>query len=182
MENVYTPILRRIREILSKNGYKIVKEDDVFYIMDGNTKISEIILQVTDKNVLLGKTRFSYATLVNVDVFNVSWLNTHKKYEGQQLGTLLLIYALCNLKMTYPNVNYAVLDDDTDKSRRMRNIYNKLGFSFRDFVCLGDKGEIVMSGPEKQLELNDEFISRLKKKLDMTGGKQKSRKYKRIYS
>ena len=175
MENVYTPILRRIRDILSQNGYKIVKEDGVFYIMDGKPKISEIIVQVTDKDVLLGKTRFSYATLVNVDVFNVSWLNTHKKYEGQQLGTLLLIYAVCDLKMTHPNVNHVVLDDDTDKSRRMRNIYNKLGFSFRDFVCLGDKrGEVVMSGPEKQLELNDEFISVVKKKLNIG----KSRRYK----
>lgn len=185
VEHVDTPILRRIEDHIHRKGYRIDKinnaNDVLFYIYHDKTLISEIELHVTDGNVLIGKTRTSYATLVEVPVFNVSWLSTNKQYEGQQLGSLLLMYALCDLKIHNPNVNYAILDDDTDKSRSMKNIYNKLGFSFRDFVCLGDKkGEVEMSGPEKQVELNDDFISCVIQKLDkLTGGRKKSRKYKR---
>lgn len=183
MEDEYATIVVRIEEILRTKGYNIVNENNTFVIRHGVTKISEITLQITDGDFLTGKTRSSYANLVNKDAFNVSWLGTHENYTGQKLGTLLLIYAICDLKSKNPHIDYVKLDDDTDKSTSISNIYNKLGFSFRDHVFLSDKtGEIVISSPDKQLVLNGPFISSVNDILDQiakTGGKKTKRKRKR---
>lgn len=176
-------VLRKVEDILASRKFRIVKEigDSItFTIFDNQTPISWIYLQITDGTVMTGKTRSSKP--VDVDVINVSWLNTDKKYTGGKLGMLILIYALCDLKVGNPNIEYATLDDDSDQSTSItRNMYTKIGFSFRDGVSIGNNA-LEISGPEKQLKLNNEFIRRVTRLLSQIGTKtRKLRKSRTVF-
>jgi hypothetical protein len=93
-----------------------------------------------------------------------------------------MIYSICYLKQQFPNINYVTLDDDSDRSCKIeKNIYNSLGFSFRDPIEMDMErpNRLKISGPEKQLLLDNIFIERANAKLNeinRMGGKHKSKK------
>ena len=80
-----------------------------------------------------------------------------------------MIYSICYLKLQFPNINYVTLDDDSDRSCKIeKNIYNSLGFSFRDLTEMDMERpkRLKISGPEKQLLLDNNFIQRANDKLN----------------
>jgi hypothetical protein len=119
--------------------------------------------------------------------------DTDKNYKDQGLGTLVLIYGICFMKhppkrylydidnnqIPYPtNLMYAFLEDDSDKSTSNYNIYNNVGF---EFVVKPDVKQVVKEnkdgttriedvlvpfGPEKQLLLDNTFITNINDRLD----------------
>jgi hypothetical protein len=116
-------------------------------------------------------------------------VSTNPKYRGQNLSSLIIIYGICNLKQKFPEINYVTLDDDSDRSSYIeKNLYTSLGFTFRDTIEMDMERpkRLKMSGPEKQLLLDDNFIEKAKNiiaqtknKIGISGGKRKTRKRKR---
>lgn len=123
----------------------------------------------------------------------IDQVTTDENYEGQGLGTLVLIYGICFMKhppkkylydidnnqIPYPtNLMYAFLEDDSDKSTSNYNIYNNVGFEFvvkPDVKQVEKKNEdgttriedvLVPFGPEKQLLLDNTFITNINDRLD----------------
>lgn len=140
---------------------------------------SQLVCYHTDGQILSGSSRNSYNNLVSTFVFNISWLHTHQSYLGQKLASLILIYGLCYLKKTYKTTKYAILDDDSDNNKSLdKNIYNKLGFTYRGFQSLESDKEIIMTGPEKQLNFDDNFLRNANNILNnLHGGKKLRKKY-----
>ena len=65
-----------------------------------------------------------------------------------------------------------------------KNVYTSLGFTFRDTIemDMDRRKRLKISGPEKQLLLDDNFIEKAKNKIGISGGKRKTRKNKKSKS
>ena len=183
---VYEILLDRVQSIVTAMGYHIrtilTDETYVFSIYDNETRACYIQIGKSTGTIVIGKTRRKQA-LEDQDNFIISWISTEPPYKGQGLALLLLIYSICYLKQQFPDINYVTLDDDSDRSDKMeKNIYDSLGFAFRDDVQIdiSSKKKLNLSGPEKQLLLDGEFIRRANYQLDTKfpgiGGKRKTRK------
>ena len=182
----YQALLDKVQRIITAKGYRlemnINDESYVFSIYDNETRACYIQIGKSTGTIVIGKTRRKQA-LEDQDNFIISWISTEPPYKGQGLALLLLIYSICYLKQQFPDINYVTLDDDSDRSDKMeKNIYDSLGFAFRDDVQIdiSSKKKLNLSGPEKQLLLDGEFIRRANYQLDTKfpgiGGKRKTRK------
>ena len=182
----YQALLDKVQRIITAKGYRlemnINDESYVFSIYDNETRACYIQIGKSTGTIVIGKTRRKQA-LEDQDNFIISWISTEPPYKGQGLALLLLIYSICYLKQQFPDINYVTLDDDSDRSDKMeKNIYDSLGFAFRDDVQIdiSSTKKLNLSGPEKQLLLDGEFIRRANYQLDTKfpgiGGKRKTRK------
>jgi GNAT superfamily N-acetyltransferase len=150
-------------------------------------RVAVIKTHLSTGDIILGKTR---ETDIKQDVpaIAINWLGTDEEYRGEGLGILLLIYALCYLKLHNPHINYSILDDDSDRNQYfIGNIYTSLGYVFQDTIALdpANPKKIIISSPDRQLRLDNpeniqEFLVRVNKMLDTKfgkkGGKRKTRK------
>jgi hypothetical protein len=97
--------------------------------------------------------------------------------RGKGLGSILLMHELFSICKQHPDIKWAVLDDDSDQSQHLKNIYAKLGFEFCDHCSITDKGRVKSSGPEKQLNITKVdweqkaglLLKKLEKKAKSTG-------------
>ena len=185
----YQSLLDRIQTIVTSMGYHIgmtlTGATYVFTIYDNETRACYIQIGKSTGSVVIGKTRRK-KELEDYDTINIGWLSTEPSYKGKGLALLLLIYSICYLKQQLPDINYITLDDDSDRSDKMeKNIYDSLGFVFRDDIQMdiSNTKKLNLSGPEKQLLLNDEFIRRANLQLDTkfkrNGGNRKGRRTRR---
>ena len=185
----YQALLDKVQRIITAKGYRlemnINDESYVFSIYDNETRACYIQIGKSTGTIVIGKTRRKQE-LEDYDTINIAWLSTEQPYQGQGLALLLIIYSICYLKQQLPDINYVTLDDDSDRSYKMeKNIYDSLGFVFRDDIQMdiSNTKKLNLSGPEKQLLLNDEFIRQANLQLDTkfggNGGKQKNRKTKK---
>ena len=161
----YNNLRETIRQIIIDKGYVLQMEYNNgiydFNIYDNTTVICNLKIIVTVGNILIGKTRSSYQNkMEDHDILKILWVFTQPNYRGKQLALLLIIYSISYLKIEYPNINYVTLDDDSDNSIYIKNIYNSLGFNFQEPVEMDllKSKRLKISGPEKQLLLNDEFL------------------------
>ena len=150
-------------------------------------RVAVITTYLSTGDIVLGKTR---DTDIEQDVptISIGWLGTNKEYQGLGFGILLLIYALCYLKLHNPDINYSILDDDSDRNQYLiGNIYTSLGYVFQDTIALdpANPNKIIISSPDRQLMLDNpenmqEFLKRvngiLDEKFGKKGGKRKIRK------
>jgi len=188
----YAHLLNKAYSIIKKKGFNIKITEDIyrgsqedqpvvkydFKILDGDEIVSALTCYYSEGQVIKGVTRNAYVNLEDEWVFNITWVITYKKYEGQGLALLIIIYSICYLKNIYKNTEYVILDDDSDNSSKIKNnIYNKLEFYFKGFQSLieelgqddnpaDEPTEISMTGPEKQLKLGVNFITRAKNILN----------------
>jgi hypothetical protein len=129
--------------------------------------VCELVVILTDENVCVGKTRNRNRNQEEHYVIKILWLETKKEYQNQKLGLLLLYYGILKLKLTNMNLKYVVVDDMTNNSTNMeQNIYNKIGFVSQGQVELTNNNNVKLTGPEKQLTLDDVFINRAKQNID----------------
>ena len=186
MEN-YQAFLERVQSIVTAMGYhiemRLTDETYVFSIYDNETRACYMQIGKSTGNIIVGKTRHSKTELEDLDIFIVSWISTETPYKGKGLALLLLIYGICYLKEQFPDINYVTLDDDSDRNDKiLKNIYDSLGFVFKDNIAIDISGtkKLKLSTPDKQLLLDDEFIRRanyiLNEKFGRNGGKRKGRK------
>lgn len=188
--NDYSYLSERVNNIIESKGYHLrVKNDDnkyIFNIYNNERSIANLAVINTTGSVLAGKTRSRYQTLSDdQDMFYVQWLSTESEYRGQNLALLIMIYGICYLKLQFPSINYVTLDDDSDRNSYIgKNIYDSLGFSFRDTIEMDIEKpkRLKLSGPEKQLLLDSNFIQRANIKLNQidTRGGRKSKKHRKV--
>ena len=182
----YQALLVRVESIVTSMGYHIgmtlTGATYVFTIYDNETRACYIQIGQSTGTIVIGKTR-TKKEIEDHDTIDIAWLSTEPAYKGQGLALLLLIYSICYLKQQLPDIDYVTLDDDSDRSDKMeKNIYDSLGFAFRDNVQIdvSSTKKLNLSGPEKQLLLDGEFIRRanlqLNTKFPGMGGKRKTRK------
>jgi hypothetical protein len=205
MADVFQPTLDRIKRIIESKRFRLA----VNYIPEGTepdpetfrfaitTPRKEVVAiirtHLSTGDIILGQTRGADIQQ-ETPVFTIGWLGTNKEYQGLGLGILLLIYALCYLKQRNPDINYSILDDDSDRSENLiDNIYTSLGYVFQDTIALdiSKPNKIILSGPDRQLMLDtqenvQDFLRRVNKMLnkkfpDIEGGNinRKTRKFKR---
>jgi len=195
--------LDRIKRIIEKKRFRI--EDN--YVPEGTepdpetfrfaittnrgVRVAIIRTHLSTGDIVIGKTRDKDIEQ-DVPAFTIGWLGTDKEYQGMGLGILLLIYALCYLKLNNPDVNYSILDDDSGRNESLiGNIYNSLGYVFQGNIALdiANSKKIILSGPERQLMLDtpekvQEFLTRVNVMLDekfgKKGGKRKIRKTRKF--
>ena len=199
MEDIFQITLDKIQLIIRRKDFNIQLEESEggifnFYVatIEGE-RIATIETLVTSGNVVFGKTRDTELG-EHTHVFKIRWLATNHKYQGSGLAILLLTYALCYLKNRYPNINYGILDDDSDRSGNLiGNIYTSLGYEFQGNIALdiANPKKLILSGPERQLKLDtpekvQDFLTRVNKILDSKflgrgmGGKRKTKKSRKI--
>jgi hypothetical protein len=206
--SAYALLLKKAYSIIKKKGFNIKVTEDIylgsqedqqvvkydFKILDGDTIVTALTCYYSEGQVIKGVTRNAYENQEDERVFNITWVVTYKKYEGQGLGLLIIIYSICHLKNIYINTEYVILDDDSDNSSKIKNnMYNKLEFYFKGFQSLKEEigpndnpedepTEIVMTGPEKQLKLGVNFITRAKNILDNILKREKEKNTLRVSS
>lgn len=97
------------------------------------------------------------------DACNVYWLNIYDdSYKGTNLGSFLLIYFILLCKKTYPDIEFIVVDDDTDELNQDKNIYCKLGFKYihtKEIIGEDGKTEIKYTDPIMKLNM-DQFLKK----------------------
>jgi hypothetical protein len=123
------------------------------------------------------------------NAFSISWVKVEDNYQGYNLGTFLIIYCIYLVKMNFSNIEYIVLDDDSDGRDINNNIYYKLGFIYQETKEVqSDDGtmSIVNAAPEMQLNINEFFnndllmkLNKIKMKIRNLVGGQRKRKAKK---
>jgi hypothetical protein len=129
------------------------------------------------------------------NAFSISWVKVEDNYKGYNLGTFLIIYCIYLVKINFNDVEYIVLDDDSDQRDQANNIYSKLGFIYQETKQLQNengKPITVNTSPEMQLNINYfvnntmteklyKIKSSIQKLVKYEGGKSKiNRKTNRI--
>lgn len=183
----YQDLCARVENIITNKGYRLQTEQDdngtyIFNIYDNEIQISNLQISNSTGTIIQGITRESNKNQLEVPLFHINWVSTNPKYTGKNLASLIIIYGICNLKQKFPEINYVTLDDDSARSPYIeKNVYTSLGFTFRDTIEMDMERpkRLKMSGPEKQLLLDNNFIEKAKNKIGIAGGKRKTRKRKR---
>ena len=186
----YQDLCARVENIITNNGYRLQTEEDdngtyIFNIYDNEIQISNLQISNTTGTIIQGITRESNKNQLEVPLFHINWVSTNPNYTGKNLASLIIIYGICYLKQKFPEINYVMLDDDSARSNDIeKNLYTSLGFTFRDTIemDMDRRKRLKISGPEKQLLLDDNFIEKAKNKIGISGGKRKTRKNKKSKS
>jgi hypothetical protein len=172
----YRETYERVKTIIEHKGYKLYYE----YNNDDEPHVFKILTEDMPKDQIDNLPAFlqMYVTTGNVDtrpyqlrpieetevpVFHITWVSTGDNYRGQGLALLILIYGICFLKEKFPHINYVTLDDDSQNNTSVKgNIYTRLGLDYIGLIELNilQQGELKISGPEKQLLLDNAFINR----------------------
>jgi hypothetical protein len=170
----YHNLFTRVENIITNKGYRLSEQPIenngtyIFNIYHNEKVITNLQISNSTGTIIHGKTRSSYNNPPeDTPVFTIGWVSTETLYQGQHLGILIIIYGICYLKERFASVNYVKLDDDTNNSLHIKkNIYNRLGFVFQNHIELDMFRDIlIISGPEKQLQLDNNFINNATNKL-----------------
>jgi hypothetical protein len=159
-------LLQKITNIIHTKGYavQVEKSDNsfIFYLshneLDKQCDVACLMAQITKGEIVPSYNTRNRIMEENDNVVHIHWLGVTQPSQG--LGSLLLLYSLYYFKLIY-FAQYATLDDDSNKSTDFKNIYSNVGFEFIDPISLDDKKhKIKISGPEKQLKLDKNFMTR----------------------
>lgn len=182
--------------------FSILIEKNIFTNTQIDKENKNIIVNLLDKNNnIIGEINGGvgdFKIIENDDefekeAFSISWIKVNDNFKGYNLGSFLIIYCIYLCKINFSDIEYIVLDDDTDERENDKNIYNKLGFIYQETKEIQlENGELksVNSGPEMQLNISDFFNNNLVKKLNnikiriinlnkLEGGKRKTRKQRK---
>jgi len=184
------------KNILISEQIDAEKKDIIIKLIDNNNNnnnnnntniIGKISGGVTEFNIIENGTE-DYK-----DAFYIEWVTVDDNYKGYNLGTFLIIYCIYLCKINFGDIEYIVLEDDTDEVDLEKNIYYKLGFIYqvaKETEQLPDGTVInVSNGGEMQLNIKDFFdnnnlLEKLNKikvrirdlNLNNSGGKRKKTK------
>lgn len=187
-------LLNEIKRLLSEKNIIVSEEVD--------NKKRNMIIELKDKqNNVIGEINGGVGEFKIIengedsekDAFSINWLKVEDKYKGYNLGSFLIIYCIYLVKINFTNINYIVLDDDSDEINMEKNIYYKLGFIYQETKQVrGENGQMitVSNGSEMQLNITDFFDkdlldklykinSKMRTLIKYEGGKRKTRKQRR---
>ncbi len=177
----YHNLCARVENIITNKGYLLPEPLEnngtyVFNIYHNEKVITNLQISYSTGIIIHGITRASYNNPPeDTPVFTIGWVGTETPYQGQHLGILIIIYGINNLKQRFANIHYVKLDDDSDNSLHIKkNVYNKLGFVFQNPIELNlFQNILIISGPEKQLQLDNNFINNANNRLDIIEKREK---------
>ena len=165
----------RASELLKYKGYTIINNTEEISLLDIHNNVVANISLFKD-NIEILKHAMNYhirsCNPEDKDTCTVTSLWVDKDNRGKGLATLFFIH--------HPTIQYVTLDDDSNRSNKLRNLYTQLGFTTSGYTKLTSYNTIALSGPEKEVTLF-EFIERASRYLAFQGGgiKTKKRRYKR---
>ena len=114
-------------------------------------KIGAISLQIIpDENVPPPHVTRANSTLTK-QAINIPGLFVKEDYRGKKYATLLLIFGILTVLENHPSIEYVTLDDMTNMSNSLKNIYSGLHIVNQGLTHLEDDGTISLDGPEKFL-------------------------------
>ena len=154
------------KNILISEQIDAEKKDIIIKLIDNNNNniIGKISGGVTEFNIIENGTE-DYK-----DAFYIEWVTVDDNYKGYNLGTFLIIYCIYLCKINFGDIEYIVLEDDTDEVDLEKNIYYKLGFIYqvvKETEQLPDGTVInVSNGGEMQLNIKDFFDNNKNNLLD----------------
>ena len=183
---------------------KLLIDKNIFITENVDNEKKDLLIELKDKkNNVIGQINGGvgeFKIIENGDdsekeAFSISWVKVEDNYKGYNLGTLLIIYCIYLVKINFSDVEYIVLDDDSDERDQTNNIYYKLGFIYQETKQVQNENGTtitVNTSPEMQLNINDflnntmveklyKIKSRIQNLVKYEGGKRKiSRKTNRI--
>ena len=182
-------ILYEINEYITKKKLVFkktyIKQEDYdlyhFELLDSKKSVGNTEISVSQDSVTQPKGRRLRSGIeIEEKVIHINWINVEKEYLGKKYGTIILIYALCSILLDHPNIEYAKLDDDSDRSDNVKNIYSSILFAHDEHTELIGKFKTSLQGPEKTAYLGYHayFDILLKKVLDIKKQNLKSGKKK----
>ena len=129
----------------------------------------------------------------DIPVLHIPWIHVEETHQGHGIASLLLLYGLLYEHEQNPRIEFATLDDDSDRSNSISgNIYEKVGYVHVNVPTevVNKDGVMVwkLHGPERQLRLNEAFQARAKSMIESykernkhtkLGKKSKQNRYKR---
>tara|TARA_Y100000991_G_scaffold209360_1_gene189343 strand:- start:423 stop:1028 length:606 start_codon:yes stop_codon:yes gene_type:complete len=169
------------KNLLFKKTY--IKQEDLYHfeLIDSKKSVGNTEISVAQDSIIQPKGRRLRSGIEIEDkVIHVNWINIEKGYLGKKYGTIILIYALCLILLDHPNIEYAKLDDESDRSDNIRNIYSSILFAHDEHTELTGKFKTLLQGPEKTAYIGyyAYFDILLKKVLDIKKKNLKSGKKK----
>ena len=174
------------KKLVFKKTY-IKQEGSDFYhfeLLDGKKSVGNIEISVSQDLIIQPKGRRLRSGIeIEEKVIHVNWINVEKEYLGKKYGTIILIYAICSVLLDHPNIEYAKLDDDSDRSDNIRNIYSSILFVHDEHTELIGKFKNLLQGPEKTSYIGyhayfDILLKKVSdiKKNDLKSGRKKNKK------
>lgn len=155
-------LLTELNTVLDSNQiniiieYNVIEKRYIFKLKHNEIIIGTLHATISESTIFHGITR----TRENIDIeaINIIGLYIHENYQGFGLGQLLLVYGLIYIIKGNPDVKWSVLDDDSNLSDKIRNIYARFGYVSSDLTELIDNETIRLNGPEKQMDI-EYFLS-----------------------
>ena len=147
-------ILYEINDYITKKNLlfkkKYIKQEDLYHfeLIDSKKSVGNTEISVAQDSIIQPKGRRLRSGIEIEDkVIHVNWINIEKGYLGKKYGTIILIYALCLILLDHPNIEYAKLDDESDRSDNIRNIYSSILFAHDEHTELTGKFKTLLQGP-----------------------------------
>jgi hypothetical protein len=160
-------IIKQIIEILSPAGYYIQTTEDkpiknayTFQIFTKDKRlVSSLVIHITEDMIKTSSTR--NAKEKDMTIFDIKIVHTTPDFRGKGFASILISYGLCMLKKSFPNIDYAVLDDHTGHAQNMKELYSRFGFSTQYPTELVSNKTIKINNSGKQVKLDEYFISKV---------------------
>ena len=116
-----------------------------------------------------------------IPVVHIPWIHVEEAYQGHGIASLLLLYGLLFEHEQHPRVEFATLDDDSDRSNSISgNIYERIGYVHVNVPTEVENKDGVMvwklHGPERQLRLNEAFQARARSMIESYKERNKNTK------
>lgn len=174
-------ICNRIEYIFQEMGLQMTPNQQnnefVFELVDRNNNHAGKVEALVGTFYLPAGVTRNLRTITNEEEsIHISWVTVSSSQRGRGLGLLLLMYAICFIKVQYPHIQYSNLDDDSDRNTSMnRNIYDRLRFGLTGMtrmIMTKDEQEtkhdqlVLLGGPEKHAILDRHFVDRCNYELN----------------
>ena len=172
----YDELLASVETIMKKLSYNVEithldrEEPTVIFIMYKEyryNRIGSLVIRIREDMLKTGRvTRNTQEQLHNT--FYISDISVDERYQGKGVGSLLLIYGMCYLKINNPNIVYVTLDDVSKHRKRMRdNFYGTLGFVTESHTAIRNSDSNLADEEDfkKLLNIESDFITRAKAKI-----------------
>jgi hypothetical protein len=146
--NLHSQATQSLNSDESLNSYN--KED---YELIGNISSS-----IGTNSIYTNRKRTRQSERIEQPTLTITWVEVNSKFNGIGLGNFLIIYSIYLCTLYYPEIEYVLLDDDSDRSTSVKgNIYTKLGFEPVNKVSLSivSNKKINITGPEMILRISD---------------------------
>ena len=139
-----------------KNGMisliHIKTKEIIGYIQYGISQNNVFVKKYDTRSLIINNNR-----LEEQETININWLSINNiNYLHQGFATQLIKFCIYINKIKYPKIKFITLDNMSDYSGKINDIYIKMGFIYRDKVS-GinniNKMRININGPEMQLDM-----------------------------